>query len=123
MGTGYGGDKLKVLLPRLKALETSESPFTGAGAPRATAGVHWAKPELVAEIEFAGFTADARVRQAAYKGLREDKPALDVRAATSSRRVRRLIRLRSVVWRGPVIWASKDLTTVSFGEPLSPGNP
>jgi len=76
VGTGYTAAVLHDLGARLRALETSGTPFVDARpVPR---GTHWARPELVAQIAFAEWTNDGRLRQPRFLGLRDDKAPAEV---------------------------------------------
>jgi len=76
VGTGYTKDTLHDLGIKLRKLETSESAFADARAvPR---GTHWTRPDLVAQIGFAEWTKDARLRQPRFLGLRDDKSPAEV---------------------------------------------
>ncbi|MDP3674778.1 MAG: DNA ligase D [Novosphingobium sp.] len=77
VGTGFNGDTLGDLATRMAKLEAAEP---AAEVPReARRGVTWLKPQLVAEIAFAEFTADGSVRHGSFLGLRGDKAAKDVK--------------------------------------------
>jgi bifunctional non-homologous end joining protein LigD len=79
VGTGFDDRELERLGRKLAARARDSSPFAGTQPPR---GARFVEPELVAEIEFRQWTQDRILRHSVYRGLREDKPAAEVRMET-----------------------------------------
>jgi ATP-dependent DNA ligase len=86
VGTGMDNAELERLWRRLGPLATDKMPLDvppprGArfGSPLVLSRTHWVRPELVAEVKFLAWTEDNLLRQVVYEGLREDKPAREVR--------------------------------------------
>jgi len=85
-GTGIKQAELERLWRRLQPLAIDRMPLavpprrdSRFGSPLVLSRVHWVRPELVAEVKFLTWTDDNLLRQVIYEGLREDKPAAEVR--------------------------------------------
>lgn len=86
VGTGMDNAELERLWRRLQPLAIDRMPLdvppprsTRFGSPLVLSRVHWVRPELAIEVKFLTWTQDNLLRQVVYEGLREDKPAQEVR--------------------------------------------
>ena len=96
-GTGISDAELERLWRRLQPLGTKTMPLdeppprtTRFGSPLELSRVHWVRPELVVEVAFLAWTDEGLLRQVTYQGIREDKPASEVRRQAHPGAQRRL---------------------------------
>ncbi|MGO3191206.1 MAG: ATP-dependent DNA ligase [Microbacterium sp.] len=78
VGSGFDDRMLRDLLTRLTPLRTEDNPLEGVPDADAREAL-WVRPELVGEVEFAGWTSDRSLRHARWRGLRADKDVADIR--------------------------------------------
>jgi bifunctional non-homologous end joining protein LigD len=80
-GTGFTERVIDELLSKLEPLRRETTPFPAEPkmAKVRKGDVVWVEPKLVCEVEFAEWTHDGHLRAPSFQGLRDDKPAEDVR--------------------------------------------
>lgn len=81
VGTGFTEKSSKAIYAMLENLQTKTLPFSQL--PPNSKNVTWVKPKLVCEVEFTEWTEEGYLRHPSFKGLREDKPALEIRKEIS----------------------------------------
>lgn len=79
VGTGFSEQALADLRARLKSIERSTAPFAEISPGTETHDVRWVEPELVGEVRFQEWTAEGRLRNSVWRGLRPDKQPRDVK--------------------------------------------
>jgi bifunctional non-homologous end joining protein LigD len=78
VGTGWSQEQARSLRDQLETIGASKPRLAKPLPADAEKGVRWVEPRLVCEIEYRGWTRDRLLRAAAFKGLRDDRPAEDI---------------------------------------------
>ena len=78
VGSGLAGHEQERVLRALQARTVDASPFADDVPPMDARGTQWVRPEVVMDVQYLGLSAQGRLRQPAYRGLRPDLAPHDV---------------------------------------------
>jgi bifunctional non-homologous end joining protein LigD len=78
VGTGWSVEHARTLREELEAIGATKPSFAKPPPAGAEKGVRWVEPRLACEIEYRGWTQERLLRAAAFKGLRDDRPAEEI---------------------------------------------
>ena len=108
-GTGFTERTIDELLARLEPLVRDSTPLAAVPKmPKVRKGdVTWVEPELVCEVKFAEWTHDGHLRAPVFEGLRDDKPAREVRRESPVERVESRVKLSNL---DKVFWPEEGIT-------------
>jgi bifunctional non-homologous end joining protein LigD len=120
VGTGYSSGQSRSLRDELEKIASAKPKLGNKLPDGAEKGVRWAQPHLVCEVEYRGITADKLVRQASFKGLREDRPPEEIVLETTpehpkSDRGRELTRAR-LTHPERILWPEQGVTKEGLAE-------
>lgn len=120
VGTGFSAEQARSLREEIEKIAQTK-PKLGRPLPAgADKGVHWAEPRLVCEVEYRGWTVDQLIRQASFKGVREDRPAEEITLETAPGKPvryndRDLIR-RRLTHPERILWPEQGVTKEGLAE-------
>jgi bifunctional non-homologous end joining protein LigD len=108
-GTGFDEQTIAELLTKLEPLVRDSSPLVAVPKmPKVRKGdVTWVEPKLVCEVRFAEWTHDGHLRAPVFEGLRDDKPAEEVRRENPVETVASRVKLSNL---DKVFWPDEGIT-------------
>ncbi|MFZ5676902.1 MAG: DNA ligase D [Pseudomonadota bacterium] len=119
-GTGFTDETALALRSGLATIETEQPQFKRPVDKQSLQNVRWVEPRLVADIQFRGWSPDKLLRQAAFKGLREDKAPEEVRLEIPQDQTNRRIKTATSDVRlthpDRILWPEDGITKQGLAE-------